>query len=104
MADTKAKEPVVKTERKKPVRKAPVQKDYSSKLEWLKAMTEYEEKQAEVSTSTKLARLDKRIAAAKVARDEAVAKLTALITERDKLAGVPVEDTAADSDPVSPEA
>ena len=49
-------------ERKKPVRKAPVQKDYPNKLAWLKAMTEYEEKQTEEANAAKVARLDKRIA------------------------------------------
>lgn len=101
MADPKVKTeaPAAKAERKKPVRKAPVQKDFPNKLAWLKAMTEFEEKQASADTAARIARLDKRIASAKKVRDEAVTKLTALITERDQLAGIPYEETAAASDP-----
>ncbi len=85
MANTKA-EPVVKAERKKPVRKAPVQKDYSTKLEWLKAMTEYEEKQTETTNVAKVARLDKRIAATQASINELVVKVTKLKEERNALA------------------
>lgn len=76
---TKAKE------RKKPERKAPVQKDYPNKLAWLKAMTEYEETQAKAETEAKVARLDKRIAAKEQARNNLDLEITQLKTERDKL-------------------
>lgn len=96
MAETKATpKPAVKAERKKPVRQAPVQKDYPNKLAWLKAMTEFEEKQAEVTTKAKVARLDKRIASAQKVADEATAKVTELKAERAKL--VPVEEEPADA-------
>ena len=36
-----------KKERKKPVRTAPAQKDYPSKLAWLQAMTEHEQRIAD---------------------------------------------------------
>jgi hypothetical protein len=81
-------------ERKKPVRTAPVQKDYPNKLAWLKALTEHEEAETEKANAAKVARLDKRIASAKVARDEAAAKVTALEAERAAL--VPAEDEGFD--------
>lgn len=92
MADPKVKTeaPAAKAERKKPVRKAPVQKDYPNKLAWLKAMTEFEEKQASADTAAKVARLDKRIKSAQATADEATAKVASLKAERDAL--VPVEE------------
>ena len=90
MAETKAStKPAAKAERKKPVRSAPVQKDYPNKLAWLKAMTEYEEKQTAEANTAKVARLDKRIASAQATVDEATAKVTALKAERAAL--VPAE-------------
>ena len=94
MADTKAK-PVVKPERKKPVRTAPVQKDYPNKLAWLKAMTEHEERETAATNVAKVARLDKRIAAAQATADEATAKVAVLKAERAAL--VPVEEEPADA-------
>lgn len=85
-----------KAERKKPVRKAPVQKDYPSKLDWLRAMTEYEEAQAATSNKAKVERLDKRIASAQAQVDELTAKLNALKAERASLVTF-VEDGGADA-------
>lgn len=76
---TKAKE------RKKPERKAPVQKDYPNKLAWLKAMTEYEEAQTTASNAAKVERLDKRIAAKEQLRNDLDAEITKLKDERAKL-------------------
>lgn len=84
-----------KAERKKPVRKAPVQKDYPSKLDWLRAMTEYEEAQAATSNKAKVERLDKRIASVRAQRDELQAKLDTLVAERTSLKSY-VEDKPAD--------
>ena len=42
-------------ERKKPVRTAPVQKDYPNKLAWLKAMTEHEERETKAANKAKVA-------------------------------------------------
>jgi hypothetical protein len=78
-----------KAERKKPVRTAPVQKDYPNKLAWLKAMTEHEERETAATNKAKVERLDKRIAAAQATADEATAKVTALKAERAAL--VPAE-------------
>ena len=75
MADNKA------TTRKKPVRKAPVQKDYPTKLDWLRAMTEYEEKQAEAATKAKVARLEKRLASKQAQFDKLQREVNALIDE-----------------------
>jgi hypothetical protein len=88
MAPTKAT-PVKKTERKKPVRTAPVQKDYPSKLAYLKAMLDHEEAEAAKVNAAKVARLDKRIASKKAAIETATAELAALNDERAKL--VPAE-------------
>lgn len=75
MADSKA------ATRKKPVRKAPVQKDYPTKLDWLRAMTEYEEKQAEVAAAAKVARLEKRLASKQSQLDKLQREVNALIDE-----------------------
>ncbi|HQZ84093.1 MAG TPA: hypothetical protein PLB21_00505 [Actinomycetota bacterium] len=93
MAETKAK-PVTKTERKKPVRTAPAQKDYPTKLAWLKAMTEHEEAEATKATAAKVARLDKRLASARSAVANATVKVIELEAERAKL--VPVEEEPTD--------
>jgi uncharacterized protein involved in exopolysaccharide biosynthesis len=77
-------------ERKKPVRTAPVQKDYPNKLAWLKAMTEHEERETKAANKAKVERLDKRIAAAQATADEATNKVAALKAERSAL--VPAED------------
>lgn len=95
MAETKAA-PVKKTERKKPVRTAPVQKDYPNKLAWLKAMTEHEEEQAKVETAAKIARLDKRLASARSAVANATAKVLELEAERAKLVPAEAEDEGFD--------
>ena len=94
MATPASKKPTVKAERKKPVRTAPVQKDYPTKLDWLKAMTEHEEAEATKATAAKVARLDKRLAAARSAVANATAKVIELETERAKL--VPVEGEPTD--------
>ena len=84
MAETKesTKTAAPKAPRKKPERKAPKQSDFPNKLAWLKAMTEYEEKQAAAANARKVEHLDKRIASARAARDEAAAKLASLEAER----------------------
>lgn len=84
-----------KKERKKPVRQAPVQKDFSTKLEWLKAMTEFEEKQTAATNKAKVERLDKRIKSAQAVAAEASAKVEALKAERAAL--VPAEEEPADA-------
>lgn len=105
MAETKA------TPRKKPVRKAPVQKDYPTKLDWLRAMTEYETKQAEATTAAKVARLEKRLASKQTQLDKLQREVNRLIDEigwlqldEIELAGVPEDDLAdrpgATSEPV----
>lgn len=75
--------------RKAPVRKAPVQKDYPNKLEWLRAMTEYEEAETAKVNEAKVARLDKRIAAKREQHAALGAELDKLQAERAKL--VPAE-------------
>ena len=87
---TTAAEAKPKAERKKPVRKAPVQKDYPNKLAWLKAMTEYEEKQTEEANAAKVARLDKRIATIESLIAGYEATLKDLKSERSTL--VPADD------------
>ena len=85
MADSKA------TSRKKPVRKAPKQSDYPTRLAWLAAMVEYEEAQAKATTDAKVVRLDKRIAT----REGEIARLTRelhdLRHERNVLTGGEIE-------------
>ena len=81
-----------KKERKAPVRKGPKLSDYPSKVAYLKAQLEFEEAEQAKANQAKVARLDKRIASAKAARDEAAAKVTALEAERQAL--VPSEDEA----------
>ena len=96
MTDTTVKAPAkpaakpAKAERKKPVRTAPVQKDYPNKLAWLKAMTEHEERETAATNKAKVERLDKRIASAKAVVTEATAKVAALEAERAAL--VPAEE------------
>lgn len=85
MAETKA------TPRKKPVRKAPVQKDYPTKLDWLRAMTEYETKQAEAEAEAKVARLDKRIVAKQAVLAKAQADIERLKEARRQIMGETVE-------------
>lgn len=72
-------------ERKKPERKAPVQKDYPNKLAWLKAMTEYEEAQTAASNGAKVERLDKRIAAKEQLRNDLDIEIAKLKAERAQL-------------------
>ena len=83
-----------KKERKKPVRTAPAQKDYPTKLAWLKAMTEHEEAEAAKATEAKVARLDRQLASARSAVANATAKVIELEAERAKL--VPVEGEPTD--------
>jgi hypothetical protein len=93
MADTKAKPeaaPVAK-ERKKPVRKAPVQKDYPNKLAWLAALVEYETAATESTNKAKIERLDKRIAAKKAEIDSLEGTIISLEHERAKLLGADEE-------------
>lgn len=98
MAETKAK-PVTKTERKKPVRTAPAQKDYPTKLAWLKAMTEHEEAEATKATTAKVARLDKRITAKQDSIVTLTAELNKLVAER-----VALQPYAEETEPAEPEA
>jgi hypothetical protein len=93
MAEDKAKP--AKAERKKPVRQAPVQKDFPNKLAWLKAMTEYEEAATAAANKGKVERLDKRIASKKEAIATLQSELTKLETERAGL--VPSTDGGAES-------
>lgn len=86
----------VKKERKAPVRKAPAAKDFPSRIAWLEAMMAYEKAEAEKTNAAKLVRLDKRIASAEAARDEAAAKVDALKAERNRL--MP-DETAAEPGP-----
>ena len=71
-----------KAERKKPVRTAPVQKDYPNKLAWLKALTEHEEAETLKVNAAKVERLDKRIAAKRSAAAELTAEIDKLVAER----------------------
>lgn len=96
MAETKAST-APKAERKKPVRKAPVQKDFPNKLAWLKAMTEYEEAATAAENKGKVERIDKRIASKKEAIATLQSELTKLETERAGL--VPSTDGGAESAP-----
>ena len=98
MAETKAK-PVTKTERKKPVRTAPAQKDYPNKLAWLKAMTEHEEAEATKANAAKVARLDKRITSKWATIAKLDAELNKLVAER-----VALQPYAEETEPAEPEA
>lgn len=96
MADSKA------TTRKKPVRKAPVQKDYPTKLDWLRAMTEYEEKQAEAEAAAKIARLEKRLASKQAQFDKLQREVNALSDEIDllRLGKIELDEPEAEVEPV----
>lgn len=96
MGDTKPT-PAAKAERKKPVRQAPVQKDYPNKLAWLKAMTEYEEAATAAANKGKVERIDKRIASKKEAIATLQSELTKLEAERADL--VPSTDGGAEPAP-----
>lgn len=98
MAETKAK-PVTKTERKKPVRTAPAQKDYPTKLAWLKAMTEHEEAEATKANAAKVTRLDKRITSKWATIAKLDAELNKLVAER-----VALQPYAEETEPAEPEA
>lgn len=102
MAETKATTPAKKAERKKPVRKSPVLKDYPNRLAWLKAMTEFEEAHAKTEAEAKVKRLDKRIAAKQAQVDELTAEVAKLKAERAAL--VPGEEQPADAGTSEPEA
>lgn len=88
MAETKASD-APKATRKKPERKAPVQKDFPNKLAWLKAMTEFEEAATAATNKAKVERIDKRIASKKEAIATLQSELKQLETERAGL--VPAE-------------
>jgi hypothetical protein len=96
MGDTKPTA-AAKAERKKPVRQAPVQKDYPNKLAWLKAMTEFEEAATAATNKAKVERIDKRIAAKKEQITTLQSELTKLETERAGL--VPSTDGGTESAP-----
>ena len=103
MAETKAK-PVTKTERKKPVRTAPAQKDYPTKLAWLKAMTEHEEAEAAKANAAKVARLEKRLAAKREAYDKLGREINELVADIDELGGFdPEADEAAEPEADQPQ-
>jgi len=89
MATVAKEKAAPKAERKKPVRKAPVQKDYSSKLEWLAALVEYETKQNEVSSAAKVKTIDKRIAAKQALVEKTNTEIAELKAKRAAL--VPAE-------------
>lgn len=96
MGDTKPST-AAKAERKKPVRQAPVQKDFPNKLAWLKAMTEFEEAAAAATNKAKADRLDKRIKAKREQIAALQSELTKLETERAGL--VPSTDGGTESAP-----
>jgi hypothetical protein len=81
MAETKASD-APKAARKKPERKAPVQKDYPNKLAWLKAMTEYEEAATAATNKAKVERIDARIRSKKDQISTLQSELKQLETER----------------------
>lgn len=88
MAETKASD-APKAARKKPERKAPVQKDFPNKLAWLKAMTEFEEAATATANKAKVERIDARIKSKKDAIATLQSELTRLELERAAL--VPAE-------------
>ena len=100
----KENKPAAKAERKKPVRKAPVQKDYPTKLDWLRAMTEYEVAQSGVTNAAKVARLEKRIAARKAEIAKLTGELTKLVEQRDALVPAGEEDEATEAESETPSA
>jgi hypothetical protein len=104
MATVAKEKAAPKAERKKPVRKAPVQKDYSSKLEWLKAMTEYELAQSEVTSAAKVKRLDKRIAAKQAQIDKLETELAKLLASKEELAPTEETEPAVDDEAGVPQA
>lgn len=79
-----------KKERKAPVRRGPQAKDYPSRVEYLKAVLEFEEAEQAKANQAKVARLDKRIAS----KTDALAKLSAEIDnlKAERAALVPGED------------
>lgn len=77
--------------RKAPVRKAPMQKDFATRLEWLKAMTDYEVALVQSSEVSKIARLDKRIAAHREKIDSLSNEVAKLEAERSALSGEVIE-------------
>lgn len=97
MGDTKPSTTAAKAERKKPVRQAPVQKDFPNKLAWLKAMTEYEEAATAATNKAKVERIDKRIASKKEQIATLQSELKTLETERAGL--VPSIDGGTESAP-----
>ncbi len=84
-----------KTERKKPVRTAPAQKDYPTKLAWLKAMTEHEEAEATKANAAKVARLEKRLASKRALLDTLKREVDAIVAEIAELGGFDTEAEAA---------
>ena len=84
-----------KKERKKPVRTAPVQKDYPTKLDWLKAMTEHEEAEAAKANAARVARLEKRLASKRSLLDTLKREVDAIVAEIAELGGF---DTEAEAD------
>lgn len=86
MAEAKTP-PAKKVERKPKVRKAPMQKDFATKLDWLKAMTDYETALVQSHEVNKIARLDKRIAAHRARIDSLTNEVTKLEAERSALSG-----------------
>jgi uncharacterized small protein (DUF1192 family) len=83
--------PAAKAARKKPVRTAPVQKDFATKLDWLAAMLAHEQAQVSGVNAAKVARLDKRIASTEAEINALGAKLAKLNAERAAL--VPDDDS-----------
>jgi hypothetical protein len=88
-----AKTPTKKVERKPKVRKAPMQKDFATKLDWLKAMTEYETALLQSHEVNKIARLDKRIAAHRAKIYSLTNEVTKLEAERSALTGEVIGST-----------
>jgi uncharacterized protein involved in exopolysaccharide biosynthesis len=97
MAATKASTTTAKkAERKKPVRTAPVQKDYPSKMAWLQAMLEHEAKQSSASDEAKVKRLDKRIAAKRALIAEHETALAKLLAAKEELAPTEEDEELVD--------
>ena len=99
MATAAKKDAAPKAARKKPVRTAPAQKDYPTKLDWLKAMTEHEEAEATKANAAKVARLDKRITSKWATIAKLDAELNKLVAER-----VALQPYAEETEPAEPEA
>ena len=99
MATAAKKDAAPKAARKKPVRTAPVQKDFGTKLEWLAALVEHETKQSEVASAAKVKTLDKRIASKRAQIEKLETELAKLLASKEELA--PSEETDEVDEPTA---